>query len=158
MNPPPYRIEDLLPHKWPMILLDDVTAVGEGTLSAALTIRHSLPFFKPGHGVAAHVAIEWMAQACGAYIGVLARKSGQPIRIGLLLGTRNFQATVPWFREGQRLEITVTLVFMDSQMGAFDCIVTTVGSDGELAKARLTVYQPDDATTLLVTPALRTSE
>jgi predicted hotdog family 3-hydroxylacyl-ACP dehydratase len=145
---PPYRIEDLLPHARPMILIDEVTGLGEETLSAALTVRSGRPFFEPARGVAAHVAIEWMAQACGAYVGFLALQAGQPLRVGLLLGTRNFQATVPWFLEGERLNVTATVVFMDAQIGSFDCIVTRAGSDIELAKARLTLYRPDDAMTL----------
>ena len=155
---PSYRIEDLLPHARPMILLDEVTNVGEGTLSAALTIRPGVLFFEAGRGVAAHVAIEWMAQTCGAYIGVAALEAGQPIRLGLLLGTRDFQATVPWFLEGERLNVTVTLAYMDGEMGAFDCVVTSVTSGDEVAKACLTVYRPEDAVTLLAAQATRMSE
>jgi predicted hotdog family 3-hydroxylacyl-ACP dehydratase len=141
-----------------MILLDEVTRLGEGTLSAALTVRPDLPFFEAGRGVAAHVAIEWMAQTCAAYVGVAALEAGQPIRMGLLLGTRNFQATVPWFREGERLSVTVTVAFMDSQLGAFDCIVTRTGSGSELVKARLTLYHADDVMTLHAAQATGTNE
>jgi predicted hotdog family 3-hydroxylacyl-ACP dehydratase len=141
-----------------MILLDEVTCVGDGKLSAALTVRPGIPFFEAGRGVAAHIAIEWMAQTCGAYVGVVALESGQPIRMGWLLGTRNFQATVPWFREGERLTVTVTPAFVDSQMGAFDCIITRTGSVGELAKARLTLYHPDDAITSPAAPASGTNK
>src|SRR4051812_49176307 len=93
---PPYRIEDLLPHGRPMILLDELIGMGEGRLSAALTVRPGVPFFEAGRGVPAHIAIEWMAQTCGAYVGVAALEAGQPIGLGFLLGTRDFQAAVPW--------------------------------------------------------------
>jgi predicted hotdog family 3-hydroxylacyl-ACP dehydratase len=154
----PYRIEELLPHARPMILLDEVTGVGEGTLSAALTIRPGVPFFEAGRGVAAHVAIEWMAQTCGAYVGVAAREAGQPVRLGLLLGTRDFEATVPWFLEGERLNVTVTLAYMDSEMGAFDCVITRPLTGDRLAKACLTLYHPDDAITLLAAQSTRMNE
>jgi predicted hotdog family 3-hydroxylacyl-ACP dehydratase len=152
---PPYRIEELLPHARPMILLDEVTDIGEGTLSAALTIRPGIPFFEAGRGVPAHVAIEWMAQTCGAYVGVAARDAGQPIRLGLLLGTRNFEAIVPWFLEGERLNVTVTPAYMDAEMGAFDCVVTRTPNGDKLATACLTLYHPDDAMTLLATQSTR---
>jgi predicted hotdog family 3-hydroxylacyl-ACP dehydratase len=144
----PYRIEDLLPHTRPMILLDEVISVDEGSLSAALTVRAGRPFFEAGHGVAAHVAIEWMAQTCGAYVGVSALQAGQPIRMGLLLGTRDFQASVPWFVEGRRLNVTATVVLMDPQLGSFDCVVTDGENGSELAKARLTLYRLDDSMSL----------
>ena len=158
MKLPPYPIEDLLPHAHPMILLDEVTGIGQGTLSAALTIRPGVPFFEAGRGVAAHVAIEWMAQACGAYVGVAALEAAQPIRLGLLLGTRDFHATVPWFLEGERLNVTVTLAYMDAEMGAFDCVVIRAQSGDEVAKACLTLYRPDDAGTLLTAQFTRMSE
>ena len=153
MTLPPYQIEDLLPHARPMILLDEVTGIGQGTLSAALTIRPGVPFFEAGRGVAAHVAIEWMAQTCGAYVGVTALEAGQPIRLGFLLGTRDFQATAPWFLEGERLNVTVTLAYMDAEMGAFDCVVTRAPGGDQVAKARLTLYRPDDAMALLTAQA-----
>jgi len=155
---PPYRIDELLPHARPMILLDEVTGIGEGTLTAALTIRPGVPFFETGRGVAAHVAIEWMAQTCGAYVGVAALDAGEPIRLGLLLGTRNFEATVPWFLEGERLNVTVTLAYMDSEMGAFDCVVTRPPSEDALAKACLTLYHPDDAMAMLTAQSTRMEE
>lgn len=158
MTPPPYRIEDLLPHAQPMILLDEVTSVVKETCSAALTVRPGRPFFEAGRGIAAHVAIEWMAQTCGAYIGVIALDAGQPIRMGLLLGTRNFQASVPWFLEGERLSVTATLVFMDSQIGSFECVVRRAGSDRDLAKARLILYRLDNSMTLPEAGAIETDQ
>jgi predicted hotdog family 3-hydroxylacyl-ACP dehydratase len=155
---PPYQIEDLLPHARPMILLDDVIEIGKDTLSAALTIRPGVPFFEAGRGVAAHVAIEWMAQTCGAYVGITSLKAGEPVRLGFLLGTRDFEATAPWFLEGERLNVTVTLAYMEAEMGAFDCVVTRAPGGEEVAKARLTLYRPDDAVALLAAQVGRMSE
>jgi predicted hotdog family 3-hydroxylacyl-ACP dehydratase len=153
MTLPPYRIEELLPHARPMILLDEVTGMGEGGLSAELTVRPDTPFFESGRGVPAYVAIEWMAQACGAFVGVTALEAGQPVRLGLLLGTRNFRATVPWFLEGERLIVLAAPVFMNAEMGAFDCRVSRAASDVELATASLTLYRPDDVMGFLAAQA-----
>ncbi|MBO0756370.1 MAG: hypothetical protein J2P54_10950 [Bradyrhizobiaceae bacterium] len=158
MTLPPYRIEELLPHARPMILLDEVTGIDEGRLSAALTVRPGTPFFEAGRGVPAYVAIEWMAQACGVYVGVTSLDAGQPIRLGLLLGTRNFRATVPWFLEGERLIVVAAPVFMNAEMGAFDCRVSRAASDVELATATLTVYRPDDVMGFLAAQASRVKE
>ena len=78
--------------------------------------------------------------------------------MGLLLGTRNFQAAVPWFHEGDRLNVTATLVFMDSQIGSFDCTVARAESGAELAQARLTLYRLGDAMTLPEAAALGSDE
>jgi len=85
--------------------------------------------------VPAHVGDRVDAQTCGAYVGVTALEAGQePIRLGLLLGTRDFQATAPWFLEGERLNVTVTLAYMDAEMGAFDCVVTRAPGGAQVAK------------------------
>src|SRR5262245_65624253 len=97
-----------------MILLDEITSIGEGTLSAMLTIRPGVLFFEAGRGVAAHVAIEWMAQTCGAYVGVAALEAGQPLRLGLLLGPRDFQATVHWFLDGEQRTVRATVDYLHS--------------------------------------------
>jgi predicted hotdog family 3-hydroxylacyl-ACP dehydratase len=139
-----YRIEDVLPHARPMILLDEIICKETETLSAVLTVRPGVPFFEPGHGVPAHVAVEWMAQTCGAFVGVEALDAGEKVRLGLLLGTRNFRANAPWFKSDERVVMTATLVLRDLEVGAFDCVA--VGSDGrELASARLLLQNLRDS-------------
>jgi predicted hotdog family 3-hydroxylacyl-ACP dehydratase len=146
-------INQLLPHAAPMILIDEVLERGEASLKAGVTVRPDSIFFEAGRGIPAHVAIEWMAQTCGAFVGAEALEQGLPIRLGMLLGTREFRCDAPWFTDGERLTVSVTLIFRDEEMGAFDCAVAraaTQGADGEiLAKATLTVYQPADLAAVL---------
>ncbi|AWK86268.1 3-hydroxylacyl-ACP dehydratase [Azospirillum thermophilum] len=156
-------MEALLPHARPMILLDEVVGRDEARLVAALTVRARAPFFEPGRGMAAHVAIEWMAQACGAFVGAEALESGGVVRLGLLLGTRSFSSSISWFPEGARVEVSATLDYRDGEMGVFDCTATLRGpevdgpeGDGqEAASAQLTVYQPADAGALLASQGVK---
>ncbi len=147
LKPCPHPMDALLPHARPMILLDEAVGWDETRLVATVTVRSGSPFFETGKGMAAHVAIEWMAQACGAFVGAEALERGGPVRLGLLLGTRDFKAAVSWFSEGQRLTVSAALVYRDGEMGVFDCVVAADGA--ERAKAQLTVYQPADAVALL---------
>jgi predicted hotdog family 3-hydroxylacyl-ACP dehydratase len=142
MNACPHAIADLLPHQPPMILLDAVTEWSPGRLEATVGILPSSRFFRPGYGVPAHVGIEYMAQACGAYAGLEAKESGQPIRIGFLLGTRNYASQVSWFTAGERLTISVTEILRQGPMGVFDCGISS--GNRNIASARLNVYQPSD--------------
>jgi predicted hotdog family 3-hydroxylacyl-ACP dehydratase len=137
----PYPIAALLPHQPPMILLDKVVAYDEATLTASVGITESSLFFAR-EGVPGHVGIEYMAQACGAYAGARALDAGEPVKIGFLLGTRLCRVLVPWFRIGDRLIVTASIIFRDEQMAAFDCRIEI---NGELAAdAQLKVYQADD--------------
>lgn len=137
----PYTIEQVLPHARPMILLDEVIDWKPDRLVAAVTIRPTQPFFG-SNVMPSHVAIEFMAQSCGAFIGVEALEEGRTPRIGLLLGTRNFNARQQWFHDGERLRVTVEVVFRENEMAIFDCCVANAANDDVLASAKLTVYQP----------------
>jgi predicted hotdog family 3-hydroxylacyl-ACP dehydratase len=138
----PYPIAELLPHEPPMVLLDTVTGWMPGGLEAAVDIHPASPFHEPGRGVPAHVGIEYMAQACGAYAGLEAKEAGQPVRIGFLLGTRRYHCSVSWFKTGERLTVSISEVLRQGPMGVFDCRIGVAGN--EVATARLNVYQPDD--------------
>lgn len=140
-----WPVADLLPHAGAAVLLDEVIDCTDTGLSACVTIGPDAAFYQDG-GVPAHVGIEYMAQACGAFSGARALRSGEAPRIGFLLGTRRYLATRAWFPDGARLVVTVDLVYRDDEVGVFDC---RIGSGGEvLATARLTVAEPKNVTVL----------
>ncbi|PKU24602.1 hypothetical protein [Telmatospirillum siberiense] len=132
---------DLLPHRPPMVLLDEVLDYGEAMAKASLTIHAGTAFFEPDLGVPAHVGIEWMAQTCGIFAGLEARAADRPIRLGFLLGTRRYQSMRSWFALGERPVISVDLAFREEGMAVFDCRIAV--ADAPVATARLTLYQPD---------------
>jgi predicted hotdog family 3-hydroxylacyl-ACP dehydratase len=146
-----YPIADLLPHAGRMVLLDRVRGFTDTVIEADLHVDRRNPFFEIGRGIAAHIAIEWMAQACGAFVGLEARRQDRPVRVGFLLGTRNFKAERPWFREGEQLVVRAELVFRDGETGVFDC---TLRDTGLLARAQLTLHQPSDLTAVLVSQGI----
>jgi predicted hotdog family 3-hydroxylacyl-ACP dehydratase len=142
----PYPVAELLPHAPPMVLLDEVLGYDGGRLQALVTIRDDSMFCR-GDGVPAHIAIEYMAQACGALAGIEARSANRPVRVGFLLGTRNFQSARDFFLAGERLLISVDEVFRDVEMGVFDGRVSV--DDATLVTATLNVYQPQDMDKIL---------
>jgi predicted hotdog family 3-hydroxylacyl-ACP dehydratase len=149
LKPCVYPLEDLLPHAGPMVLLDQVVGHNDASLTAAVTVRPGRFFFVEGRGIPAHVAIEWMAQACGACVGAATLDKGRAVNIGLLLGTRNFAATVPWFSEDEELHVTVHQAYNDGEMGSFDCRVENSLTRATLATAQLMVYSPAEGNGLL---------
>jgi len=141
MKPCPYSLASILPHQPPMVLLDRVIGYDDDSLIAEVTITDG-SLFITNEGVPGHVGIEYMAQACGAFAGVHSLDSASPVRIGLLLGTRDYRVMVPYFRRGDRLSIAVSMVFRDESIAAFACTITVAGKLA--AEAQLKVYQPDD--------------
>lgn len=136
----PYTVAQLLPHAPPMILIEQLTGLCETGCSASLIITPQSRFYVPDKGVPSYVGLEYMAQTCGAFVGYLARNSGQPVRIGYLLGTRNFHSETGWFRAGQHLIVDVTEILHDEPMAVFDCRISEDAAT--IATARLNVYQP----------------
>jgi predicted hotdog family 3-hydroxylacyl-ACP dehydratase len=139
MKPCPYPVAAIVPHAAPMILLDEVLDYDETTMRAAVTIREST-MFRDGASVPAYVGLEYMAQTCGAHVGALARDAGTPVRVGFLLGTRQYKIHVPRFQLGEHLIVAVHLIYRDDEMGSFDCRIDL--GDRCAAEARLNVYQP----------------
>ncbi|MGF7172644.1 3-hydroxylacyl-ACP dehydratase [Azospirillum doebereinerae] len=152
--PCPWPMEQLLPHAPPMILLDRVLSRHAARLTAGVTVRPDAPFFRAGRGIAAHIAIEWMAQACGAFVGAVALEAGGPVRLGFLLGSRDFHAARNWFPEGETLTVSVAPHYQDGEMAVFDCVVATQ-DETPVATAQLTLYQPVDAAALLASQGVR---
>ncbi len=148
MEPCPWPIEDLLPHRAPLLLLDRGVAFTPLRFIAEVTPGSAHPLAGE-HGVPAHVGLELMAQTCGAHTGARAQATGEPVRMGVLLGTRRYQAFTDWFAFGQRLTITVQVALLEPPMGVYDCIIQQ--GDVTLAEASLSVYQPVSPETLLPT-------
>jgi predicted hotdog family 3-hydroxylacyl-ACP dehydratase len=142
MNLRRYAVAELLPHRPPMILLDEILSYDRSSMVAAVTVTEASLFLER-EGVPVHVGLEYMAQACGAYAGAMARDRGETVRVGFLLGTRQYRAHVPWFRRGERLIVSAAVLYEDQQMGAFDCRIEVHGKLA--AEAQLNVYQPDPA-------------
>lgn len=143
----PWPIADLLPHAGPAILIDSVLNWTDEAVEVSLKIAPGVRFFVAGRGVPVHVGLEYMAQACGAYAGLLAKEGNGAVKIGFLLGTRDFESSIAWFPPDASLVIEAKKVFQQDNMGSFVCRILCNGI--ESATAQLTVYQPDDPASIL---------
>ncbi|MGH8445999.1 MAG: 3-hydroxylacyl-ACP dehydratase [Solimonas sp.] len=138
-----YSIAELLPHGAGFVLLDALLDYGAEHASALVTIGRQSLFFEEGRGVPGWVGIEYMAQTIGAYGGIVRLQAGQPVAIGLLLGTRRYHCDADYFSAGTRLTVRAEQLVRDtSGVVAFDCMVAAGGQ--VLAQAEIKAYQPDD--------------
>ena len=133
-----WPIKELLSHQDPMIFIDRVVESDQTGLLAEIRIKPGVPLFQEGIGVPAWVGVEYMAQSIAALSGLRAKKEEEDVRLGLLIGCRNYVSDVPVFPDGADLKIRVTeLDVLDKSLGAFDC---TIGSPNTIVTARLMVY------------------
>jgi predicted hotdog family 3-hydroxylacyl-ACP dehydratase len=141
-------IEAILPHRGTMLLLDDVSALGDETLSARARV-HGDAWYADEHGaMPAWIGIELMAQGVAAHVALIAMRAGGRARPGVLLGTRSYKAHVSAFARDARLTVNVQEVLRSEEgHSAYEC---TIDHDGaRYADAVIKVFQPNDFQTFI---------
>jgi predicted hotdog family 3-hydroxylacyl-ACP dehydratase len=137
-------LEELLPHRPPMVLIDEIVDFDEEdkVLVAAFTVRSEWK-----HNLS---AIEYMAQTSAALAGMsdLLERPGEPARPGFLLGTRRMVLNIAEFEVGRRYTVKSTLAFSDYEAASFDCAIYC--DCEEVASATLNAYRPSDIGSFLV--------
>ena len=141
-------IAEYLPHRPPMVLLDRVIEASRSHIVCEVTIRVDSPFCN-GAGVPGWVGIEYMAQTIGVLSGWRAQAEQSPVKVGFLVGTRQYQSHVPLFHVGDVLRITADEeVSANNGLIAMQCTLHDAAGI-LLAEASLLVFQPDDLETYL---------
>lgn len=133
-----YRLEDLLPHRSPMILIDEIVDFDAvtNTLTTSVTVKELW--------ADNHVAVEYMAQTAAALAGLSDRLSdpGCTPRPGFLLGTRVMDLKIDRFEPGATYLVFATYEFYDSNTASFNC---RISRDGEtVASAVINAYRPEN--------------
>lgn len=141
-------IEQLVPHKPPMILIDRMIEATDTACTCEVTITPQTLFIEPA-GVPAFVGLEYMAQAVAAYAGYKVYLAGQSIGHGFLLGTPQFKTDCQFFHCGQTLQIRVTHVWGDHELMQFQCTIYDALTGALLQQAELTVFTPQDVASYL---------
>ena len=140
-----WPIADVLPHAGAMVLLDRVDELEAERIVCARGLRMGEPFVDADGSLPAWAGIELMAQAIAAWAGCHARAAGEPVRLGFLLGARQYRCAADAFPAGAELRIEAARGFHDDEgMGVFAC---RIDGGGVAAEARLTVFSPPDAAT-----------
>lgn len=135
-------LASILPHKEPMILIDDVVdySIEEKWLKASVTIDESSLFYdKELNGIDSVIGIEYMAQTIGCY--AYFRKEHSEPQMGFLLGTRLYNNAIKTFELGKTYYILVREFFI-AEIFSFECSIHD-DENNELASATINVYQDD---------------
>jgi predicted hotdog family 3-hydroxylacyl-ACP dehydratase len=142
-------IRALVPHSGQMVLLDRALSADEDNLCAEVRI-HAGSMLAGADGVGAWVGIEYMAQAVAAHAGWLALRRGEEVKVGFLLGSRKYEASVPVFAAGSVLHVHVHRVLQaENGLGAFECRIDVVDGVQGAATATVTVFQPHNVNQFL---------
>ncbi|HEX5656828.1 MAG TPA: hypothetical protein VFX59_06520 [Polyangiales bacterium] len=135
MSFPP--IEQLLPHRPPMLWIDAVTWHHGDSIRCALQIRDQV--FVVNGEVDPVVSIEWMAQTVGALVGLYDHSQEQVPRPGYLIAVPEAEFMVDRFVVGDQLDLHARRTWGDSTLASFEA---RVERDGKVAaRAQLSVYR-----------------
>jgi len=140
-------IEAIVPHRGRMLLVNRLLARDEDSVVVGAVVAVD-NVFAEDKGVPAWIGIEYMAQAISAWAGCRGLARGEPARIGFLLGSRRYECRASHFAFGTQLRIEARReLFDDNGMGVFSCRI--LEGDAELARAKISVFEPPDPTAFL---------
>jgi predicted hotdog family 3-hydroxylacyl-ACP dehydratase len=145
MFPP---IEELLSHRGDMLLIDRVIAADPGGIRVEAKVDGNAWYADAEGAMPAWIGIELMAQTIAALVGLVAREKNLPPKQGLLLGTRDYVASIPAFARDAILMVTAKEIFQEANgLGAFDTSIELAGKT--VAEATLKVFEPADFKSIL---------
>lgn len=134
-------VSELVPHRPPMLFIDEVLEWSEPVVQCAVTIEHD-DLFVEGDSVDAVLALEYMAQCTAVYGGLLRRAKGLPPKVGFLVGCSQLDLFRPRLQVGTRFIVESRLVWnSEDGMGVFEARV--LDGEDDVASAKLFVYQGD---------------
>lgn len=136
------RISELIPHRFPMVFIDEVTEFSP----QGLTARYTPPadHWAGADGLPAFMGIEMIAQAIAAHNSLLSKQTDPCTApsLGVLLGTRRYQTNQAAFPTGRPIRVVVEEKVHDpTGFGAFEGKL--LDESGEvLAMATVKVFRP----------------
>ncbi|RCU52793.1 3-hydroxylacyl-ACP dehydratase [Corallincola holothuriorum] len=136
-----YPIEEIVPHSYPMILIDELLSITEKSAIARVDIKPDCILLDPNGECSAATGIEWMAQTIAAHAGYFARQQQKTVEIGFLLGTRRYRSTRSTFFSGDQYIVKVEQLYLEDGMASFACEI--IDNEDVIVTATINTYQPD---------------
>lgn len=136
-----YTPSELLPHKNPMILVDDYITFDAQSISCCVRIDQYSMFLEE-FVVPSYVSVEYMAQSIGMWRGLLGKLKNEDPKVGYLVSCRKLTLEKDYFQIGETLIVHCFLKSQIEEMAAFNCQITINGH--VVANASINVYQPGE--------------
>lgn len=137
-----YSLHELIPHREPMLLLNSVRELGDNFSTAEIIISKSSSFFMPAKGVPSWIGIEYMGQTAALIAGYQLQQGTVTPHLGLLLGTRKYEAFTAWFKEDDVLLVSCKEVAVVGQeLATFQGEIRNKNDGVLYATAKLSVFR-----------------
>lgn len=148
MQKPIDDVHPLMPHGGKMMLLQQVIDYDDDSLSAYAEVTHKHIFADEGC-LPSWTAMEFMAQGVAAWAGCMGQRTGEPVRLGFLLGTRKLCLHFDALALPATLYVSIKASLQDSNgFGVFDSVLWLCDEQKNpiqlLAEGALNVYSPKE--------------
>ena len=134
--------EKYIPHSGEMVLIKSIIDNGQNFVECLVDVRRSQHFRRQDGSIPSWIGIEYMAQTIAVYAGYDAKRRGEKIKPGFLLGTRSYKAQSVSFDRNTPLNVKAEVLFQNDELASFNCWIKSKGKT--LAEARINVYQPQN--------------
>lgn len=136
------QLLQLIPHRPPMLLLSRLLDVSYNVARAEVNIDTGSSFFIDDMGVPSWIGVEYMGQTAALIAGYQLQQGNVEPHVGLLLGTRKYQASTSWFADGCTLIVSCTEAAVVGQsLATFQCEIHDKKTHALYATAKLSVYR-----------------
>ena len=133
---------ELVPHRPPMLLINEVVAVDARSSSARVMIDSQASFYQAGAGVPTWIGLEYMGQTAALIAGYQLKHGLVEPHLGFLLGTRHYQTQLDYFAENSTLRVSCQeKALVGDSLATFDCSICYDGQADNLATATLSVFR-----------------
>jgi predicted hotdog family 3-hydroxylacyl-ACP dehydratase len=139
-------IDSLVPHKPPMVLLDEVVSHDASGTVCRVRVGPGRPFADESGDLPIAVTLEYMAQCAAVRTGLRRWSEGKgAVRVGYLIGTRLLRFSRERLASGDELDVRAKEVWDDGELASFACGVHAAGSGELVAECVLNAVIPADA-------------
>ena len=137
-----YSLHELIPHREPMLLLSSVVELGDNFSTSEIIISNASSFFTQAKGVPSWIGIEYMGQTAALIAGYQLQQGTVTPHLGLLLGTRKYEAFTAWFEEGDVLLVSCKeIAVVGQELATFQCDIRNKNDGVLYATAKLSVFR-----------------
>lgn len=136
------EILELIPHREPMLLINQLVAVSAKRSEALVLIDQNTPFFIEDQGVPAWIGLEYLGQTSALIAGYQQREGFTQPHLGFLMGSRKYQTSVANFELGDSLRVVCEeAALVGESLATFNGTISSELSGRVLATAMLSVFR-----------------
>ncbi|GHA14605.1 3-hydroxydecanoyl-ACP dehydratase [Arenicella chitinivorans] len=136
-----HEIKQLIPHREPMLLINELLEVSQQSSESRVFIDVDTPFATE-LGVPAWIGLEYMGQTAALIAGYQQREGLCRPHLGFLMGSRRYQSDAAYFVLGHTLRVRCEqAALVGESLATFNCTICDEITGEQMANALLSVYR-----------------